>query len=92
MKPNLLENKRIKSEKDFQFMRLCYSLVKQGFSFDKSKDLQYTLIISIGYIKKLFQFNTKLPFVESLILIEFNKEFYTYKFKQSIDLQCGELL
>ena len=52
-------------DKRYEFIKLCSSLTKQGFRFNRAKDVKYGLVFEPNEIKRIFHPNTRTPFVNS---------------------------
>jgi hypothetical protein len=73
---------KLEQEKQYQFLKLCMSLTKQGFKFTRQKDVRYALTFDKISAKRLFNPYTKLPFVNGLIRIGGDKTHNSYQFDQ----------
>ena len=74
---------RREKEQRYEFVRLCSSLTKQGFSFEKGH--QNALIFPRDDFKRLFHPDTKTPFVDATVVIESRKNRVTVTFRQWSD-------
>lgn len=77
-----------KREKDkrYEFVRLCSSLNKQGFRFDRHKHLTYCLIFHRHEFRRLTSGFIKMPYVEAVCPIEFTHSQAVCKFIQWSDV------
>ena len=64
---------RLETHKRYEFVKLCSTLVKQGFCFSLSAVEKNTMVVSIPEYKELFYHRTKTPFVESWSIIKIEK-------------------
>lgn len=55
-------------EKQYQFLKLCIALTKQGFRFTRLSG--YRLQFEANERKRLFHPQTKLPFVDGILIYE----------------------
>ena len=69
-------------EKQYQFLKLCIALTKQGFSFTRQKGVRYALTFDKVSAKRLFHPDTKTPFVNAFIRISGDKTKVCYQFEQ----------
>jgi len=69
-------------DKQYQFVKLCISLTKQGFNFTRQKEVRYALTFDKLSVKRLFHPDTKTPFVNSFIRISGDKTRDCYQFEQ----------
>lgn len=69
-------------DKQYQFLKLCTSLTKQGFKFYRENGVRYALTFDKVSAKRLFHPDTKTPFVNSLIRIAGDKTRECYQFEQ----------
>ena len=69
-------------EKQYQFVKLCAALTKQGFKFTRQKGVKYALTFDNLSAKRLFHPDTKTPFVNSFIRIAGDKTKDCYQFEQ----------
>jgi len=69
-------------DKDWQFLKLCISLTKQGFKFIKQRGVSNALTFPRVDAKRLYCPYTKLPFVNSLLMISHDKTKICYQFDQ----------
>jgi len=69
-------------EKQYQFVKLCASLTKQGFKFTKQKGVRYALTFDKISAKRLLNPYTKTPFVNAFIRISGDKTRECYQFEQ----------
>lgn len=69
-------------DKQYQFVKLCTSLTKQGFHFSRQKGVRYALVFEKLSAKRLFHPDTKLPFVNASIRIGGDKTKDCYQFEQ----------
>jgi hypothetical protein len=65
---------KAEAEKQYQFLKLCIALTKQGFKFTRQKGVKYALTFDQVSAKRLFNPFTKLPFVNGLIRIAGDKK------------------
>ena len=70
------------TEKQYQFIKLCAALTKQGFNFTREKGVRYALTFDNVYSKRLFHPDTKTPFVNAFIRIAGDKTKDCYQFEQ----------
>ena len=69
-------------DKQYQFVKLCAALTKQGFKFTRQKGVKYALTFDTISAKRLFHPDTKTPFVNSFIRIAGDKTKDCYQFEQ----------
>ena len=69
-------------EKQYQFLKLCIALTKQGFSFTRQKGVRYALTFDKVSAKRLFHPDTKTPFVNAFIRISGDMTKVCYQFEQ----------
>jgi hypothetical protein len=71
-----------KTDKQFQFVKLCIALTKQGFKFSREKGVRYALTFDKVSTKRLHHPDTKTPFVNAFIRIAGDKTKDCYQFEQ----------
>ena len=76
---------RIERDKQYQFVKLCISLTKQGFHFNREKNNAYALIFDKVEARKLLSPYTKLPFVDGIVTTLIEKNIVSIDFKQWSD-------
>ena len=76
---------RIEQDKQYQFVKLCISLTKQGFHFNREKNNAYALIFDEVEAKRLYSPFTKLPFVDCTAITLIEKNIVSVDFKQWSD-------
>lgn len=69
-------------DKQYQFVKLCIALTKQGFNFTREKGVRFALTFDKISAKRLFHPSTKTPFVNSFIRIAGDKSKECYQFEQ----------
>ena len=69
-------------EKQYQFVKLCIALTKQGFRFTRQKGVQYALTFDKLSAKRLLHYSTKAPFVNAFIRISGDNKTDCYQFYQ----------
>ena len=69
-------------DKQYQFIKLCIALTKQGFSFTREKEIKYALTFDKISAKRLFHPETKTPFVNAFIRISGDRSKVCYQFEQ----------
>lgn len=69
-------------DKQYQFVKLCIALTKQGFRFERQKGVRYALTFDKVSAKRLLHPDTKTPFVESFLRIAGDKRKECYQFMQ----------
>jgi hypothetical protein len=73
------------NDKQFQFVKLCASLTKQGLNFTRQKGVRYGLTFDKISSKRVFHPNTKTPFVNSISRIAGDSKKDCYIFNQWAD-------
>ena len=68
--------------KRYEFVKLCSSLTKQGLKFTRQKGIKYALVFDKVSAKRLFNPETKTPFVTSFYRISGDKTKELYQFEQ----------
>ena len=76
---------RIERDKQYQFVKLCISLTKQGFRFNREKNNAYALAFDKVEAKRLNSPYTKLPFVDGTVTTLIEKNIVSIDFKQWSD-------
>ena len=69
-------------EKQYQFVKLCISLTKQGLKFYRQKGVSYALTFDLLSAKRLFHPDTKTPFVKGFCRIAGDKTKECYQFEK----------
>lgn len=69
-------------EKQYQFVKLCIALTKQGFKFMRQKGVNYALTFDKVSSKRLYHHETKMPFVNGIIRISGDKTKDCFQFEQ----------
>ncbi len=69
-------------DKQYQFVKLCIALTKQGFKFYRERGVRYALTFDKISEKRLFHPETKTPFVNSFIRIAGDRTKSCYQFEQ----------
>ncbi len=70
------------NEKQYQFVKLCIALTKQGFQFYRQKGVNFALVFDKYNSKRLFNPFIKLPFVNSILRIAGDNTKNCYQFNQ----------
>jgi hypothetical protein len=69
-------------DKQYQFVKLCSALTKQGLQFYKEKGVNYALTFDKVSGKRLHSVWTKMPFTNSIIRINGDKTRECFQFEQ----------
>lgn len=69
-------------DKQYQFVKLCISLTKQGLQFHRQKGVSYALTFDKMSEKMLHSVWTKMPFTNSIIRISGDNKKGCYLFEQ----------
>ncbi len=69
-------------DKQYQFVKLCIALTKQGLQFTRQKGVSYALTFDKISAKVLMQPQTKTPFVNSFIRIAGDSKKECFQFEQ----------
>lgn len=69
-------------DKQYQFIKLCIALTKQGFQFTRQKGVSYALTFDKLSAKRLFHNETKTPFVNAFIRIAGDNKRECFQFEQ----------
>lgn len=69
-------------DKQYQFIKLCIALTKQGLQFTRQKGVSYALTFDKISAKRLRQPQTKTPFVNSFIHIAGDSKKECFQFDQ----------
>jgi hypothetical protein len=72
----------IERDKQYEFLKLCIALTKQGLGFNRQKGVRYALTFDKVSAKRLFHPDTKTPFVNKFIRISGDKTKECYQFEQ----------
>lgn len=75
-------NTRREADKQYQFLKLCIALTKQGFKFTRQKGVKYALTFDKVSAKRLMHPDTKTPFVNAFLRIAGDKNKECYQFEQ----------
>ena len=78
----ILINKNMKTDKRYQFVKLCAVLTKQGLKFTRQKGVRYALTFDKLSAKRLMHPETRTPFVNSFIPIARDNTKICYQFDQ----------
>jgi len=73
---------RKENEKQYQFIKLCIALTKQGLNFTRQKGVKYALTFDKLSSKRLRHHETKTPFVNAFIRISGDKKMDCFQFEQ----------
>ena len=71
--------------KQYEFVKLCIALTKQGFQFERQKGVYCALVFDKLNSKRLFENVTKIPFVISIKRIAGDNRKNCYTFNQWSD-------